>query len=95
MCDACNDCPPCEEKIKRITDAVSQRKCIDLVIRRLEEKMQEEVKKLSKRKSFDKICKIIYLLENSSLKPTKDTSQSTTTASNGMSNGVNALGYSG
>ncbi len=94
-CDACDDCPPREEKTKRITDAMSQRECIDLVIRGLEEKMQEEVKKLSESKSFDEICKIIYRLENSSIKPTKDTSQSTTTVSNGTSNSINTLGYSG
>ena len=94
-CDACDDCPPREEKIKRITDAVSQRECINLVICRLEEKMREEIKKLSEGKSFDEICKIIYHLENSSTKPTKDTSQSMTTASNGTSNSINALGYSG
>ncbi len=43
-CDVCNDCPTCEEKVKRITNAMSQRECIDLVISSLEEKMQEEVK---------------------------------------------------
>ncbi len=57
--------------------------------------MQEEVKKLSEGKSFDEICKIIYRLENSSTKPTKDTSQLMTTVSNGTSNSINTLGYSG
>ncbi len=57
--------------------------------------MREEVKKLSEGKSFKEICKIIYCFENSSTKPTKDPPQSTTTASNGTSNGVNAFGYSG
>ena len=94
-CNACATCPTREAKIKRITDAVSQRECIDLIIRGLEEKMQEEVKKLSEGKSFDEMCKIIYRLDNSSTKPTKDTPQTTTTSSNGMSNGINAFNYSG
>ncbi len=71
-CDVCHDCPSREEKIKRITNTVSQRECIDLVIRGLEDKMQEEVKKLSEGKSFAEIGKIIYRLENSSTKPTND-----------------------
>ncbi len=49
-CDACATCPTREAQIKRITDAVSQRECIDLVIRGLEETMREEVKKLSEGK---------------------------------------------
>ena len=95
ICDGCDDCPSREDKIKRITDAVSQRECIDLVIRGLEEKMREEVKKLSEGKSFDEICKIIYRLENSSTKPTKDTTQAAAAASNGTGGGVSAIGYSG
>ena len=71
-CDTCHDCPTREEKIKRITDAVSQREGIDLVIHGLQDNMREEVKKLSEGKSFKEICKIIYRLENSSTKPTKD-----------------------
>ncbi len=95
MCDACATCLTRKAKIKRITDAVSQRECIDLVIRGLEEKMREEVKKLSKGRSFDEICKIIYRLENSSTKPTKDSPQTTTPSGNGTSNGINAFNYSG
>ncbi len=74
---------------------MSQRECIDLVIRGLEEKMQEEVKKLSEGKSFEEICKIIYRLKNSSTKPAKDPQQTTLTSSNGTSNGINAFGCSG
>ncbi len=57
--------------------------------------MQEEVKKLSEGKSFEEICKIIYHLENSSTKPTKDSPQTTTTPNNSTGNGINAFGYSG
>ncbi len=57
--------------------------------------MREEFKKLSEGKSFEEICKIIYRLENSSTKPTKDPPQSTATVSNGTSNGVSTFGYSG
>ncbi len=49
-CNTCNDCPTREEKIKRITNAVSERECINLVICGLEEKIREEVKKLSEGK---------------------------------------------
>ncbi len=94
-CNACATCPTREAKIKRITDAVSQRECIDLIIRGLEEKMQEEVKKLSEGKSFEEICKIIYRLKNSSTKPTKDPPQTATPSGNGTSNRINAFNYSG
>ncbi len=67
---------------------MSQGECIDLVICGLEEKMREEVKKLSESKSFKKICKIIYRLKNSSTKLTKDIPQSMARVSNGTSNGV-------
>ncbi len=74
---------------------MSQRECIDLVIRGLEEKMQEEVKKPSKGKPFEEICKIVYHLKNSSTKPAKDPQQTTLTSSNSTSNGINAFGNSG
>ena len=57
-CDGCDNCLPREEKIKRKTDAVLQREYIDFVIRGLEEKMQEEVKKLFEENSFEEICNI-------------------------------------
>ncbi len=41
-----------------------------IVIHGLEEKMPEEVKKLSEGKSFEEICNNIYHIENSSTKPT-------------------------
>ncbi len=94
-CDACPTCPTQDVKIKRITDAVSQRECINLVNRGLEKKGREEVKKICEGKSFEEICKILYHLKNSSTKPTKDSPQQTTTSSNSTSNGVSAFSYCG
>ncbi len=88
---ACATFPTREEKI---TDAVSQRECIDLVICGLEEKMRQEVKKQSEGKLFEGICKIIYCLQNSSTKPTKDSPLLTTTSSDSACNGVIAFRYS-
>ncbi len=65
-------CPARDEKIKMITDTVSQKECIDQVIYGLDEKMQEAVKKLFEGKSF---LGNIYRLENSSTKPMKDPPQ--------------------
>ncbi len=61
----------------------------------LEEKNQEEVKRLSRGKSFKEISNIFYQLEISSIKTTKDTPQMTTTPSNCTSSEANIFGFSG
>ncbi len=43
-CDTCGTSPTREVMIKRIIDAVLKRQCINLVIHRLEEKMQRKSK---------------------------------------------------
>ncbi len=68
-CDGCKDCLSRDKKIKGINYAILERECINLVWRR---RCERKSKKLSEGKSIEEICKIMYRLENSSTKPTKD-----------------------